>query len=522
MSKLLLIVWGVVTLLVASGATAATIHVPGDHALIGDAIAVASAGDTVLVHCGTYYEGNILMKAGVYLVGETGQPGCVTIDAEQQSATLKFFAVGGTAWIEGLTFAHGRLVIVNSSPTISRCVMRDGIGGSGTEASGIYCYNSSVTLTDVAITGNSSTGYCGGMYCCAGSSPTLTRVTFEGNSGANGGGLRCVSSSLTLRDCAFSGNDGGLLGGGLFLEAGSTASLEDVTFVGNSSALYGGGMHCDGSSAEFTSCTFSENASTRGGGLSCRSRSSLTLTDVSFTSNSGEHGHGGGAYCDGYSSFAITGGTFSQNNANGGGAFYSIQCSPVFSDVRFQGNWALTGGALQFRNSSPVFQHVIVHSNWITHDCGGGMWLERTSAELENVTFWGNESMDPCGGAIHARTNSSLVMSRSIVFGAVGGDAIYCDDTSLPTLTCCDVYGCEVGDWTGCIAEQYGVNGNISEDPLFCYSSMEDVSLCEDSPCAPGNNPECGLIGALDVACGPCGPAVTKDTSWGLLKAMFK
>jgi hypothetical protein len=48
------------------------------------------------------------------------------------------------------------------------------------------------------------------------------------------------------------------------------------------------------------------------------------------------------------------------------------------------------------------------------------------------------------------------------------------------------------------IADQYGVDGNISEDPLFCAPETEDFTLQDCSPCAPYSPPneECSLIGA--------------------------
>jgi hypothetical protein len=56
-------------------------------------------------------------------------------------------------------------------------------------------------------------------------------------------------------------------------------------------------------------------------------------------------------------------------------------------------------------------------------------------------------------------------------------------------------------DWSGCIADQYGLNGNISLDPLFCDPTIGDYSLFNFSPCAPANN-SCGqLMGAFDVGC---------------------
>ena len=66
-------------------------------------------------------------------------------------------------------------------------------------------------------------------------------------------------------------------------------------------------------------------------------------------------------------------------------------------------------------------------------------------------------------------------------------------------------YGNSGGDWVGCIADQDGINGNFCEDPLFCDPTSGDFTLDRSSSCLPGNHPsgeDCGLIGALEQACG--------------------
>ncbi len=65
------------------------------------------------------------------------------------------------------------------------------------------------------------------------------------------------------------------------------------------------------------------------------------------------------------------------------------------------------------------------------------------------------------------------------------------------------------------------MNGNFSADPLFCgdLNPDEPYTLHTESPCAPENNPECGLIGAWGVA---CGLTAIEPVSWGSVKAMFR
>jgi hypothetical protein len=87
------------------------------------------------------------------------------------------------------------------------------------------------------------------------------------------------------------------------------------------------------------------------------------------------------------------------------------------------------------------------------------------------------------------------------------------------TLTCCDLYGNAGGDWVNCVEEMYGVDGNFSADPLFCDPDVGDFRLKDCSPCAPAQNPDCGLIGAWPVG---CGGTPVDQTTWGALKALFR
>ena len=123
-------------------------------------------------------------------------------------------------------------------------------------------------------------------------------------------------------------------------------------------------------------------------------------------------------------------------------------------------------------------------------------------------------------GGIYFHAFDIPSLENTVIAFSSAGAAVYCDGPE-PTLTCCDVYGNAGGDWVGCIAGQYGINGNICEDPLFCDPQNGDLTLQGCSPCAPFSppNPECDLIGAWPIGCG--GTPVDR-ISWGAIKALFR
>ena len=97
---------------------------------------------------------------------------------------------------------------------------------------------------------------------------------------------------------------------------------------------------------------------------------------------------------------------------------------------------------------------------------------------------------------------------------------MYClGEDSMPLLVCCDIYGNAGGDWVDCIADQYGVDGNFSADPLFCDVTAGDLTLASESPCLPDGNDCHVLIGAHGEG---CEESPVKASSWGSIKAMFR
>ena len=152
--------------------------------------------------------------------------------------------------------------------------------------------------------------------------------------------------------------------------------------------------------------------------------------------------------------------------------------------------------------------------NIAEHDGGAIRIGKVTHADVIGCTFYGNGS---AAGTIMCGEYNMTFHNAVIAFG-VEGPAMMAGSA---TLSCCDLYGNPGGDWTYPFDDQYGINGNISEDPLFCDPENGDFTLECTSPCAPFSPPneECDLIGAWPVGCGAS--PVTKD-SWGGVKALFR
>lgn len=207
---------------ISDSASATTIYVsPGES--IGTALASASAGDTVLVYCGTYAEQGLQMTDGIILRSESGDPDCVTIASAGLDPIITCENLLLMTRIEGITFAAvgdslqadvprgAGLLITNSSPQISQCHFV-----------------------------NLSADYGGAVYCGGGSAPVFDRCVFRNNlARAVGGAINCVASSPFLASCLFVGNIAESGGAALNTAAGSHPNVVACTLDGNR-LTYGG------------------------------------------------------------------------------------------------------------------------------------------------------------------------------------------------------------------------------------------------------------------------------------------
>ncbi|MFC1800233.1 right-handed parallel beta-helix repeat-containing protein [Candidatus Eisenbacteria bacterium] len=224
----------------------------GDASTIQAGVDSAAVGDTVLVACGTYHEHDIVMKSGITLISDTGEPDCVRIEADSLGRVIYCDGVDSTTTIEGFTLAEG--LVTNAH------------GG------GMYLTYSSPTVRRCNITGNRALG-----------------------AGYDAGGVRCHYSSPHFIECMFSDNVADDDAGGVYCRNYSSARFDYCVFANNASTDKGGAILCyDNSNAEIYNCTFYGNSAGLGSGIAAMQTSDLLPENVIISFGTG----GGSVYCE--------------------------------------------------------------------------------------------------------------------------------------------------------------------------------------------------------------------------------
>jgi parallel beta-helix repeat protein len=444
---------------------AVTVHVPDDFDTIQEAIDACVDGDTVIVRDGTYTgEGNreIDFTGKALVVMSENGPEVTIIDCEGSPGDyhLGFFFNSGEgpgSVVQGFTIQNG---YVNSN------------GG------GIYCYNSSPTITGNIITDNSA--YINGGVC-------------------NGGGIYCYNSSATITGNIITANLASEEGGGIYCALGSPI-ISDNTISLNSADnfySYGGGISCFNSSPVITDNVISDNfASTNGGGI-YGYYSNPTITDNTISGNmSGGWAGGIGIWWPGTDITIITGNTITGNSAaaEGGGIGVDRQTA-VIEDNIVSGNTAGNFGAgLEITRGIFTVSNNVITNNAV-NSFGGGIVVALSYATMNNNTIVENYAND--GGGIMVGDSSTVNITNTISWNndATTGDEIWIGGIYSPiipstlTISYSDVEGGKEAVFIdkGCTLN-WGL-GMIDEDPRFMSFHGFDYLLRRFSPCIDTGDP---------------------------------
>lgn len=204
-------------LILATPSAGGTVLVPGDVPTIGGALAVAAAGDTVLVSAGTYAE-NLSMADGVVLRGAdpVSRP---VLDGSGTGVALSADGLATGTRVENFVFRAGA---------------GSGLGG------GVYLKDSPVAF----------------LNC-----------RFEGCSAQHGGGLGADASGFVLIDCDFEGNSATQTGGAISIVNASSPSIDGCRLADNDAVAGGAISVRNGATAGVSDCLFDGNRAPDGAGI---------------------------------------------------------------------------------------------------------------------------------------------------------------------------------------------------------------------------------------------------------------
>ena len=190
---------------------------------------------------------------------------------------------------------------------------------------GVFTYGSQVNMTNVTVTGNNNltgTAMGGGMMMPI-TSGTLDNMTITDNEGCCGGGgvwTNGENCTWVMTNSIISGNSGDWGGGFAVLggdETGATPTLINVTISDNTALSNGGGVWSVGGSATFENCTITGNtalhADMGGGAMWVMGDGNTSLTDCLVSDNSAPNSTAG-IWAMNVTSLSLTGVTITGNS----------------------------------------------------------------------------------------------------------------------------------------------------------------------------------------------------------------
>jgi hypothetical protein len=338
-------------LLNAAHATVWYVHPDSTLNAIQVAIDMCSTGDTVLVGAGTYIEN----------INFNGMAITVTSEYGRDTTIIDGGSPGNPDSGSVVSFVSGE----DTTSVLSGFTITDGSGTNvppnGWAGGGIFCQNSSPTITGNSITGDTA-NYGGGIMCYLSSSPIITENIITSNGASpGGGGVEVYDNSFAvISDNVITGNVG-YEGGGV-RSTNSSPIISDNTIADNTAYTYGGGITMNGSGAAITDNIITGNTSNAdGGGIECW-QCSITLL--------------------------ISRNIITDNTAGNGGGIRCYMSAPVIDSCTIAHN--NLDGILCVLGSMPSIHHCNIYGH-----IGNGVWNTYPSVNVDAENCWWGDPSGP-------------------------------------------------------------------------------------------------------------------------------
>jgi len=248
----------------------------------------------------------IIRGPGADLLSIRGSGNFNVVNVEQgASVTISGLAFNGTDQTQeglGIIINTGALTLTNIA--ISHNSTANGGGGISNMKGG------TLTLTNSTISGNETIGAYGGGVGNYGGSVIISNSNISGNTAFAGAGIFNIQGNVTLSNSTVSGNrtDHNGDGGGIYNVNGGTLTLDNSTVSGNTADNgWGGGINngysdvnnnsafefTDGGPVSLSNSTISDNTATHGGGILANAGSQANIIFSTIYGNTATHEGGG-------------------------------------------------------------------------------------------------------------------------------------------------------------------------------------------------------------------------------------
>ncbi|MBA7630912.1 hypothetical protein ES703_38438 [subsurface metagenome] len=267
--------------------------------------------------------------------------------------------------------------------------------------------------------------------------PTVNWRIWTGNNG-DGGGALCVGASPTITKNVFKNCSAEYGGGGIFCHNNASPIITDNTFLNNHAGWYAGAIfarvHC---SPTISNNIFKENECKYLGGA-------IYLADRCYSK--------------------VTNNWFEKNNCKmfrAGAIYFFVNSSPVIACNFFVANTASQKGSAI--NMEAGTSGIICNNSFVDNAC--------TSA--------------PEGAVIRISSGAGDLIANNIIYDN-NGVGISAESGAAAIIKNNNVWGNSWGNYGGVLADQTGINGNISDDPNIGPEMPEPFdSFFEFNPNSP-------------------------------------
>ncbi len=451
--------------LLSSQLLAETLYVrDGEYTSIQAAIDDAEYGDVIIVDPNTYYEnidfsGKAITVRSIdpndpNIVAATIINGSTPTDVNNASVVTFKNGEGNDSILTGFTITGGTgtwLVIAwrFHEPYWNRC------GG------GVVCYNMSEPTITKNVFSNNTTGEGGGIYIygdhvnlASPSNPSVhVKPIISDNIFINNSAIKLHGFSPPNEDYPDEEHgDGGAIVGFQGIDATITGNI----IQNNHADYYGGGIHLrQWSNGEISNNQITGNDSMLGAGIHITYTSSPVIADNLIKSNVTIGGGGGGIYIYYYSNPLI------ENNV-------IIRNEDAYSAIGM------------YWSSNPR-----IRNNLIVKNIGLGILCKSGSAgTIINNTISDNYDNMYSGGIKCTQTSNPVIENNIITSNQGTGDVwtdgaygIAADSDISSKIKYNNVWGNEEGEYGRQLADQTGINGNISVEPEFVDEPNDDYYL---------------------------------------------